>query len=116
MKKLATILAVSGLILAVSGTAQAVDIEMAAVGNPGNAADTVVMTTDGTTGYGAPAYTYNIGNYEVTNPQYAAFLNAVADADPNALYNTDMDAGWNDMDGISRSGSSATYAFCWPMG
>jgi formylglycine-generating enzyme required for sulfatase activity len=43
------------------------------VGNPGNQADT--------TGYGAVAYSYKIGKYEVTNEEYAEFLNAVAKTD-----------------------------------
>ncbi|MBI2825524.1 MAG: SUMF1/EgtB/PvdO family nonheme iron enzyme [Planctomycetia bacterium] len=49
---------------------QAVTIPTVPVGNPGNAADT--------TGYGAVAYGYRIGTFEVTNAQYAEFLNSVA--------------------------------------
>ena len=37
--------------------------------------DTVVEQ-DGTTGYGSVPYSYNIGTNDVTNTQYAAFLNA----------------------------------------
>ncbi len=50
------------------------------VGNPGNLPDSA-------TGYGAVAYTYNIGKYEVTAGQYTAFLNAVASTDTYGLYN-----------------------------
>ncbi len=49
------------------------------VGNPGNPADTTVMITDGTTGYGAVGYAYRIGTYDVTAAQWAA----VEAADPN---------------------------------
>ena len=60
------------------------------VGNAGNVGDTQVMITDGTSGYGAVAYDYWIGTTEVSNAQYAAFLNAKAASDPLALYNTLM--------------------------
>ena len=53
----------------------------AVIGNPGNSADN--------TGYGSVNYEYSIAKYEVTNTQYAEFLNAVK-ADPNGsdgLYN-----------------------------
>ena len=49
--------------------------------NPGNAGE---LSGAGAGGYGpnrvcgAVGYTYNIGKYEVTAGQYAAFLNAVA--------------------------------------
>ena len=48
------------------------------------------------------SYPYSIGKYEVTNAQYAQFLNAVAVTDPNALYHTSM--GSNVRGGITRSG------------
>ena len=84
MKKLAMIMAVIGLILAVSGTAQAAYIETVAIGNTGNAAD-----THGS-GYGAVNYAYNMGKYEVTAGQYTEFLNAVAATDTYGLYDTGM--------------------------
>lgn len=72
------------------------------VGNPGNAADP-------TTGFGAVAYSYSIGAYEVTNAQYAAFLNAVAATDSSGLYNENMDEF--PFGGITRSGSSGSYTY-----
>ena len=57
-----------------------IQIDMVTVGNAGNAADS--------TGYGAVAYNYQIGKYEVTAGQYTAFLNAVAATDTYGLYNT----------------------------
>ena len=72
------------------------------VGNPGNSADT--------TGFGAVSYTYQIGKYDVTIAQYSAFLNAVAKADPNGLYNNNMAIDLN-IAGISRSGVSGSYVY-----
>ena len=46
------------------------EIETVLVGDAGNAPDT--------TGYGAVAYDFSIGKYEVTIGQYAVFLNSVA--------------------------------------
>jgi formylglycine-generating enzyme required for sulfatase activity len=58
---------------------------------------------------GSVATVYRIGKYEVTNAQYAAFLNAVADADPNALYHSSMAS--DARGGITRSGSSGSYSY-----
>jgi len=66
--------------------ALAVVIETVPVGNAGNAADTQIMS-DGTTGYGAVPYEYRIGKYEVTNAQYAEFLNA---KDPTGIDTLDL--------------------------
>ncbi len=71
------------------------------IGNPGNSADP-------TTGFGSVAYTYNIGQTEVTNAQYAAFLNAKGASDPNGLYNTSMSG---EFGGITRSGSPGSYTY-----
>jgi formylglycine-generating enzyme required for sulfatase activity len=85
-------------------------LETVSVGNPGNAADTQVMN-DGTTGYGSVAYSYNIGKYDVTAGQYAAFLNAVAATDTYGLYNplmhSDADCGCQ----IQRLGTSGNYFY-----
>ncbi len=67
------------------GEALAVDLEFATVGNPGNAPDTRFYAP-----YGAVAYVYAIGKFEVTAGQYCDFLNAVAKTDPYGLYNTKM--------------------------
>lgn len=72
------------ILLAPSIASAAVTIDWVTVGDPGNAADS--------TGYGAVGYEYQIGKYEVTNAQYAGFLNA---ADPNGtnangIYNSFM--------------------------
>ncbi|MFY7808318.1 MAG: SUMF1/EgtB/PvdO family nonheme iron enzyme, partial [Fimbriimonadaceae bacterium] len=77
-----------------------ITIPTGSIGHPGNAADS--------TGYGSVAYTYNIGTTEVTNAQYAAFLNAVATTDTNALYNNSMAGPFG---GITRSGSPGSYTY-----
>lgn len=89
-------------------------LDMATVGNPGNAAD--MRYNIGTEwnqrldGFGRVAYTYQIGKYEVTAGQYAEFLNAVAQTDPYGLYNENM---WSHVYGckIERIGSSGNYSY-----
>lgn len=56
-------------------------------------------------GYGAVNYAYQIGKYEVSNTEYAAFLNATAKVnDVYGLYHSLMS-------GISRSGSEGSYSY-----
>jgi len=66
-----------------------VSFDWATVDVPGNAPDTQVMTKgpvpDFTTGYGAVDYTYRIAKQQVTNLQYAEFLNAVDPTGGNTL-------------------------------
>src|SRR5207247_9059450 len=79
--------------------ASAVTIETVPVGNPGNVNDLLPQNL-----YGGVSYAYRVGTYEVTNAQYAEFLNAKAASDPLSLYTTRM---WTASDGgISRSGDS----------
>ena len=95
-------IAVAVLSLGVASASLAqITIPTVTIGNPGNAADP-------TTGYGSVSYTYNIGTYEVTNAQYAAFLNAKAASDPFGLYNTNMAGSFG---GITRSGSAGSYTY-----
>ena len=74
-------------VVALAGMAQAVTIDTVFVGNPGNAAKEFPQYNYWGTHFGAVDYVYNIGTYEVTNAQYAEFLNAVAKTDPYGLYN-----------------------------
>lgn len=90
----------AGLLAASSASAWTTAIDMVSVGDAGNANDS--------TGYGAVGYDYHIGKYEVTNAQYATFLNSVAAADPYGLYNASMAGTYG---GISRSGSSGSYSY-----
>jgi hypothetical protein len=93
-----------------SAPAGAVQIDFVIVGDPGNPADTDVVTccdaSQGTTGYGSVDYLYRIAKYELTNTQYAEFLNAVAKSDPNLLYNA-FQASF----GITRSGASGNFSY-----
>src|SRR5262245_35410257 len=80
-----------------------VTIDWVTVGNPGNACETQIQGC-----FGSVAYVYQIGKYEVTNAQYAEFLNAVGATDSNGLYNTEMASS---VGGITRSGSQGTYSY-----
>jgi formylglycine-generating enzyme required for sulfatase activity len=78
-----------------------VAIDYVTVGNAGNAADP-------STGLGAVGYEYQIGKHEVTNAQYAEFLNAKAATDNYSLYHVMMPS----LNlGISRNGSSGSYTY-----
>lgn len=80
------------------------NIETVLVGDAGNIANR---------GFGAVSYEYHIGKYEVTNNQYAAFLNAAAKSDPNRLYSLrmDFDPKGGLSGGIVRSGSDGDYVY-----
>ena len=100
MKKARAVSALAAMLLLAGAAMADVVIETVPVGNAGNADD-----TEGD-GYGSVSYTYNIGKTEVSNAQYAELLNAVATVgDPHGLYNANMGSGWNDIGGISRTGS-----------
>jgi formylglycine-generating enzyme required for sulfatase activity len=86
--------------LLLAPAASAVTIDWVTVGDPGNAADT--------TGFGSVSEVYRISETEVTNAQYAEFLNAKAASDPLGLYNTTMGSGYG---GITRSGSSGSFSY-----
>ncbi len=75
-------------------------VDCLTVTDPGNACD---PQNEGC--FGAVAYVYGIAKYEVTHGQYADFLNDVAAADPNGLYDSD----W--MYGITRMGSAGSYSY-----
>jgi formylglycine-generating enzyme required for sulfatase activity len=85
--------------------ASAVTIPTVPVGNAGNANDPSdgASTAPGVQNFGAVAYEYRIGVFEVTNAEYVEFLNAKAASDPLALYNANM--GSEARGGITRTGS-----------
>ena len=108
VKNVARAAVVGAMVLLAAGAVQAITIDTVPVGNPNNAADTRYVTP----GYGAVAYTYNIGKYEVTAGQYMAFLNAVAKTDTYELYNGGMDpAAYSYACNIIRSGLSGGYTY-----
>jgi formylglycine-generating enzyme required for sulfatase activity len=59
--------------------------------------------------YGSVADTYLIGKYEVTNAQYAEFLNAVTATDSYSLYSTRM--AESRSGGITQGGSDGSYSY-----
>jgi formylglycine-generating enzyme required for sulfatase activity len=60
-------------------------------------------------GYGTVGYLYHIQKYEVTNAEYASFLNSIAVTDTYNCYNTSM--GSDNRGGISRSGVNGSYSY-----
>jgi formylglycine-generating enzyme required for sulfatase activity len=92
------------LVAAFAAPASAVIIPTVPVGNAGNAGE---VQSQGT--FGAVSYDYLIATTEVTNAQYAEFLNAKAASDPLALYSTSM--GSNARGGITQSGVSGGFTY-----
>ena len=90
-----------------AGPARAVTMDWVPVGNPGNAPDTASNCIGADCGQ--VNYNYYISKYDVTNAQYAEFLNAKAASDPHSLYNSAMASDVNG--GIIQSGSSGSYTY-----
>jgi hypothetical protein len=82
--------------------ASAVNIDWVTVGGAGNACDTQSQGC-----FGAVAQEYRIAKTEVSNAEYAEFLNAVAATDTNSLYNGNMGS----TGGITQSGSSGSLTY-----
>ena len=59
---------------------------------------------------GSVQYRYNISEYQVTNTQYAEFLNAKAASDPLGLYNPSMGSDPNNG-GIPQNGVSGGFTY-----
>ena len=94
--------------------AQAVTIDWVAVGNPNNLADTP-STNCWATNCGSVDHAYYISKYEVTNAQYAEFLNAKASSDPLGLYNECMNSDASNG-GITQSGVSGSFTYAVKLG
>jgi formylglycine-generating enzyme len=101
--KLLTLMAAALGVLGVMPASGLITLDSVYVGDIGN-------PNDPATGYGAVAYGYSIGKYEVTLNQYCAFLNAVAATDTYGLYNPSMGTVAYSL-GISRSGASGSYSY-----
>ena len=81
-----------------------VNIDLVPVGD-------VMNLADSRTGYGAVAYPYSIGKYDVTMGQYAAFLSSVAvSGDPYGLYSASM-ANATPTYGITQTSTSAGFVY-----
>ena len=96
-------LVVTAVWLWLTPVALAVDFFWVPVGDPGNACDAQTWGC-----FGGVGYDYRIAAHEVTNAQYAEFLNATAASDPHGLYNPNM-ANFNG--GITRIGDAGSYAY-----
>ena len=79
------------------------------IGNAGNSDDTSHIIPDQPEPLGAVVYPFRMGMTEVTNYQYAGFLNAVAASDPYHLYSENM--GSETWGGIVRSGIDGAYSY-----
>ncbi len=98
--------AVVALVLLLAGSAFAgtVSIALVPVGDPGNVADPA-------TNFGAVAYPYSMGEYDVTMGQYTAFLNAVATTgDPYGLWTVSMSSATPTY-GITRTTTSGSFSY-----
>ena len=92
------------LAMVMAARAGTVSIDLVQVNDAGNVADA-------RTGYGAVAYPYQIGKYDVTMGQYAAFLNAVANtSDPYGLYSASM-ATATPTYGITQTSTTAGFVY-----
>jgi formylglycine-generating enzyme required for sulfatase activity len=89
-------------VASVATSVMGVTIDMRTIGNPGNAGNS-------SNGLGGVGYVFQIGTYEVTNSQYAAFLNAVGSTNPNGIYNANM--GTNANGGITQAGTSGSFSY-----
>ncbi len=89
-----------------AGSAQAaVSIDWVTVGYPGK-----ICRQTRRNCVGGVAVEYRISKFEISNAEYAEFLNAVAAVDVNALYNTEMGSA-SSHGGITRSGSPGSYRY-----
>jgi sulfatase modifying factor 1 len=98
-----------GATLAAASPAVAVTIDWVTVGDPGNPADPVPPSPGGASEYGAVSYSYQISKYEVTNAQYAEFLNAMAVDLDYGFYNPQMNS--SPYGGIVQNGSAGSYSY-----
>ena len=95
-------------VLLLAPPAATVTIDWVGVGDPGNAPDAAENCRG--PDCGSVAYAYFISRYEVTNAQYAEFLNAKAASDPLGLYNPLMGT-IAIFGGLARTGSSGSYSY-----
>lgn len=78
-------------------------MEFVVVGDPGNKTDPIYD-------FGHVPYVYEIGKYEITNEEYAEFLNAAAKFDdPYSLYSPSMSTGL--FGGIKRFSKEGAYIY-----
>ena len=94
----------TALLLTGRAFAGTVNIALVPVGDAGNVADPA-------TNYGAVAYPYSIGEYDVTMGQYTAFLNSVATSgNPYGLWTVSMSSDTPTY-GITRTTTSGSFSY-----
>lgn len=98
-----------------SGEARADAISWVTVGGAGNLADSDPETARcggaSDAACGAVGHVYAVSRFEVTNAQYAGFLNAVAvGSDPNGLWSPSMGAVAG-FGGIARTGAAGAWSY-----
>ena len=98
------------LSLGIASSASGVSIDWVPVGNPGNACDPITVFVPSVC-VGAVNHEYRLSKFEITNPQYAEFLNAKAASDPLGLYNSNMAGSHLGNFGIQRSGAPGSYTY-----
>ena len=98
---------VCALPVLLAAPASAVEIDWVFVGDPGNPPDTASNCF--AANCGSVGYEYSISKFEVTNAQYAEFLNLKAARNSVGLYNTNM--GSDAQGGITRSGSPGSHTY-----
>ena len=86
-----------------SASAFGVTINYQTIGNAGNAANAV-------TGRGSVATAFRMQKNEVTNTQYAEFLNSQGKSNTNGIYNSLMGSD-STNGGISQSGSTGAFTY-----
>lgn len=102
LKFRATLVGSSDLVLGSKRDAKIVDPRWIRIGHPGN-------FPDYRNGRGCVSVEYEIASTEITNAQFADFLNAVAKSDANSLYIRDMTTGV--VGGIDRQGSDGAFVY-----
>jgi len=98
------------VLLTTAAPAANIAIDTVSVGNAGNAPDQLyTFNNPDNLLFGSVGYEYRIGKHEVTNAQYAAFLNEKAKSDPLILYDANMAS--SPRGGVVRSGVSGSYTY-----
>lgn len=85
---------------------QEIEDEMVTVADACNMADGLARENGSIPAYGAVSYEFELGKYEITNGQYAAFLNAVASNDTHGLFDPQME---EDIRGGIKRAETAGY-------
>lgn len=92
------------LVLLLAPRPAAAVIEWVLIGDPGNPSDPQPQGS-----FGAVDYAYSISKFEVTNADYASFLNAKETAGTLGLYSTSMET--DPHGGILRIGDPGSYSY-----